>query len=96
VELTIESDVYRNEVGLLLELAQQLPADLGCAVLVGHNPAMAEFAHLLDDGAGDPAARAGLLAGYPTSAVAVFDLTDGWDALTPRSATLRSFEVGRG
>jgi phosphohistidine phosphatase len=96
VELLIDSDIYRNEVGLLLELAQQLPAELGCVVLVGHNPAMAEFGHLLDDGAGDPAARAGLLAGYPTSGVAIFDVTDGWDALTPRSATLRSFAVGRG
>lgn len=96
VPLVIEEDIYRNRVDLLFELVQQLPAELGSVVLVGHNPAMAEFGYLLDDGAGDPAARAELLAGYPTSAVASFGLDLAWDRLVAGSATLLSFAVGRG
>jgi phosphohistidine phosphatase len=96
VPVVIEEDIYRNRVDLLFELVQRLPVELGCVVLVGHNPAMAEFGYLLDDGAGDPAARAELLAGYPTSAVARFGVAVEWDQLVAGSATLLSFAVGRG
>lgn len=96
VPLVIDDDIYRNRVELLFELVQRMPAELGCLALVGHNPAMAEFGYLLDDGAGDPAARAELLAGYPTSAVATFGLETEWDELVAGAATLLSFAVGRG
>jgi phosphohistidine phosphatase len=96
VPLVIEEDIYRNRADLLFELVQRLPAELSCVALVGHNPAMAEYGYLLDDGAGDPAARAELLAGYPTSAVATFGLDLEWDQLLAGSATLLSFGVGRG
>jgi phosphohistidine phosphatase len=96
VPVLIEEDIYRNRVDLLFELVQRLPVELGCVALVGHNPAMAEFGYLLDDGNGDPAARAELLAGYPTSAVARFGVAAEWDQLVAGSATLLSFAVGRG
>ena len=96
VPLVLDEDIYRNRVDLLFELVQRLPAELASLVLVGHNPAVAEFGYLLDDGAGDPAARAELLSGYPTSAVATFELSAGWDQLLAGSATLRSFAIGRG
>lgn len=96
VPLVIDDDVYRNRVELLFELVQRLPAELDCLALVGHNPSMAEFGYLLDDGAGDPAARAELLAGYPTSAVATFGLAAEWAELLAGTATLLGFAVGRG
>lgn len=71
-------------------------AGAGCLALVGHNPSFAELAIALDDGRGEPKARERLRAGFPTSGIAVFELTGGWDALAPGSATLRDFEVARG
>ena len=95
IEVVVDERIYYNEVDALwLVLADTAP-DVGCLVLVGHNPSIAEFALLLDDEQGDPDARDRLRTGYPTSGVAIFEVTGGWDALTPRAATLRSFDVGR-
>lgn len=100
VEVVIDERVYDNDVAALFQVVAEAEVDagaaLGCLALVGHNPSFAEFASTVDDGQGDPQARERLRAGYPTSGVAVFELTGGWDALAPGSATLRSFDIGRG
>jgi phosphohistidine phosphatase len=95
VEVVVDERIYQNEVGVLRQVVAETGADVGCLVLVGHNPSVAEFAQLLDDEQGDPDARDRLRTGYPTSGVAIFEVAGGWDALTPHSATLRSLDVGR-
>ena len=65
-----------------------------CAVIVGHNPTMAVLAQLLDDGEGDVEAGNAMAAGFPTSAVAVFEVAGAWADLD--DARLTGFHVGRG
>ena len=65
-----------------------------CAVIVGHNPTMAVLAQLLDDGEGDVEAGNAMAAGFPTSAVAVFEVAGAWADLDV--ARLTGFHVGRG
>jgi len=96
VEVVIDRRIYANDVSALLQVVVEAGAGVDRLALVGHNPSIAEFAMVLDDEQGDPAARDRLRAGYPTSGVAIFEVADGWDALAPGAATLRSFEVGRG
>ncbi|MDQ1721614.1 MAG: phosphohistidine phosphatase [Pseudonocardiales bacterium] len=100
VEVVIDERIYDNEVAALFQVLADAGAGagagFGCLTLVGHNPSVAELATTLDDGEGDRDARERLRAGYPTSGIAVFELTGGWDALAPESATLRSFDVPRG
>jgi phosphohistidine phosphatase len=96
VEVVIDERIYDNEVAALLQVVHEVAAETRCLAMVGHNPSFAEFANVLDDGQGDPEARDRLRAGYPTSGMAIFDVTGGWDELAPHSATLQSFAVGRG
>ena len=99
VEVVVDERVYDNDVATLFQIIADVEADagaVGCLALVGHNPSFAEFAITVDDGQGDGEARQRLRAGYPTSGVALFELTGGWDALAPGSATLRSFDIARG
>jgi phosphohistidine phosphatase len=95
VPLTIDGRIYDNEVAALLETIRDTPASVQTLVLVGHNPSFASLAQTLDDTTGDPGARRELLAGYPTSAVAIFDLPGSWADVAVQSATLRAFAVPR-
>lgn len=100
VEVVLDQRVYDNDVAALFQVVAEAEVDagavLGCLALVGHNPSFAEFALTVDDGQGDQGARERLRAGYRTSGVAIFELAGGWDSVAPGSATLRSFEIGRG
>jgi hypothetical protein len=57
---------------------------------------MHELAVALDDGAGDPAARAEIASSYPTCGIAAFAVAGEWSDLEPGAATLRSFVAPRG
>jgi phosphohistidine phosphatase len=96
VEVVIDERIYSNDVTALQQVVAEAGAGVDRLALIGHNPSVAEFALLLDDGRGDPDARHRMRAGYPTSGVAIFVVAGGWDALAPHMVTLRSFEVGRG
>lgn len=88
--------IYRNELSPLLEIVHETADELATLVLVGHNPSFGEFAYQLDDGTGEAAARQELASGFPTSAVAVFELSGGWAATSLRGAVLTHFAVPRG
>jgi phosphohistidine phosphatase len=69
--------------------------DVAVLVVVGHNPTMAYLAQLLDDGSGDDDAGRQMATGFPTGALAVFDVTVAWSDLDLASARLIAFHVGR-
>lgn len=92
----VDDRIYDNEVPLLLEVVHETPVRIGTLVLVGHNPSFGDLAYALDDGAGDPDAAQEMLAGFPTSAVAVFDVTQPWDGVHEHSARLSRFAAPRG
>jgi phosphohistidine phosphatase len=95
-ELTIDDRIYDNEVDALLDVIRDTPEEIETLVLVGHNPSFEQLAHALDDGNGDRDAADAMRAGFPTSGVAVFEISGSWADVQPHSATLRAFAVARG
>jgi len=94
-ELTvrIEPSLYSFDADALLQRLQQLPADVGSVMLIGHNPAMQELASLLAAG-GDRLDE--LRRGFPTAALAELDLGGGsWRELAPGTGRLTRFIVPR-
>jgi phosphohistidine phosphatase len=96
IEVAVDERIYDNHVAGLLEVIAGTPVSVQTLAMVGHNPSFAELADALDDREGDRDARHQMLAGYPTAGVAIFELSDPWAEVHPRSATLRIFAVPRG
>jgi phosphohistidine phosphatase len=92
----VDPRIYDNTVEALLEVLRETPDDLGTVVLVGHNPSVGALAGVLDDGEGPGAARQALEAGFPTGAVAVFDLGVPFSGIAPGTGTLRDLAVPGG
>jgi phosphohistidine phosphatase len=90
----LDRGLYTAGPDTALDVLRALDEDCGCAVIVGHNPTMEILAQLLDDGEGDPEASTEMAAGFPTCAVAVFDVAGPWAELD--TARLTGFHVGRG
>ncbi|WP_344302632.1 histidine phosphatase family protein [Nocardioides bigeumensis] len=80
-----------------LDLIRETPSSVRCLVVVGHNPTMAYIASILDDGSSDLSNE--MATGFPTSAVAVFDLPadlSTWAELDQASGVLAAYHVPRG
>jgi phosphohistidine phosphatase len=95
-EPEVDERIYENDAELLLDVIRETPAELQSVVLVGHNPSFGALADDLDDGTGDAAALDGLRAGFPTSAVAVFEFDGDWLDVAPRALRLAAYAVPRG
>ena len=78
---------------LLLAVVRDASAGARTLALVGHNPAVAELAVLLDDARGDPAAITSLRNRFPPGAVAIFDVPSSFADLGPGGATLTAFRT---
>jgi len=91
IEIETEPDIYEADRTSLLRLLRELPEDCQSALIVGHNPGMADAARLLA-GRGDAAALARLAAKFPTSSIAVIEFPGhSWDEIAPREGTLFAF-----
>jgi len=92
----LEASIYDAETSTLLKLVRGIDDTVGCAILVGHNPGLAELAELLT-GHGDRYAFARLQTKFPTSAVAVIDIpADSWAEAAPRCGRLDRFVTPEG
>jgi phosphohistidine phosphatase len=96
VEPTFDRGLYTADPETVIDLVRTLDDDCQCAIVVGHNPTMGSLAQLLDDGDGDVQAANAMAAGFPTSAVAVFEYDGEWAELEPATARIQAFHVGRG
>lgn len=96
VEPQVESALYTADEDSTLDLIALTDESVGTLVVVGHNPTMGTLAHLVDDGEGPADAAERLMQGYPTSAVAVFDVPVPWARVARGCGRLALFEVGRG
>lgn len=94
LDADLDPGLYTAGPDTALDLLRALDEGSVCAVLVGHNPTIAVLAQLLDDGEGDIDAGNAMAAGFPPSAVAVFELAGPWADLDV--ARLSGFHVGRG
>jgi phosphohistidine phosphatase len=96
VEPTASEALYGAGPETALDLVRETPDDVDALVVVGHNPTIAYLAQLLDDGSGDEGAGKQMAVGFPTGALAVFEVSGAWADLDLASARLVAFHVGRG
>jgi phosphohistidine phosphatase len=80
--------VYDTTADGLLEVVQETDEAVSTLVVVGHNPAVGQLTHDLDDGTGDATAREEVGRRFPPGAVAVFDVGSRFADLEPGGATL--------
>lgn len=72
-----EQAVYVASADTLLGRLQLIDGDIGCALVIGHNPAVQDLALSLV-GAGDPDMRAQLSAKLPTGAAVTLSFDRAW------------------
>ena len=87
-EPEVEERIYDNTLDGLFEVVRESDEDLRTLVVVGHNPAVGQFASDLDDGEGDGDARESLSSGFPPASVAVFEIDTPFAVVGPGTATL--------
>ena len=87
--------IYDNNAHNLLEIARETDDPFNTLMLIGHNPSMQELAVLLDDSTGDAAAREFVTGKFPTSATALFAVSE-WADLRAHAATLLAAAAPRG
>jgi phosphohistidine phosphatase len=87
-EAEFDERIYDNTVDGLFEIIRESDGDVGTLVVVGHNPAVGQLTSDLDDGAGDASAREEVGRGFPSGAVAVFDVDAPFAVLGPGGASL--------
>lgn len=95
-EVLTDRSLYAAGTDAAFEILRTVPADAVTVMLVGHNPTMASLVHLLDDGGAPPDVFAQIVAGYPTSALTVLEVTGDWSDLDVAGARIVKFHVGRG
>jgi phosphohistidine phosphatase len=96
VEATLSESLYLAGPETALDLVRETSYDVRSLIVVGHNPTAAYLAQLLDDGTGDDEAGNQMATGFPTSALARFEVSGTWRELDLASARLVGFHVGRG
>jgi phosphohistidine phosphatase len=85
-QLLIEDDLYLAGAHELLARLRKVPAPTASVMLIGHNPGFHELAIFLSQvGHGPLVAR---LAGFPTGAMASYELGVPWAGLDRRCARL--------
>ena len=85
--IEMEQAVYDATADTLLGRLQRVDSDVGCAMVIGHNPAVQDLAMLLV-GAGDPDMRAQLAAKLPTAAAVTLSIDGPWADLGVGTARL--------
>ena len=94
-EVRFDGRVYEASLDDLLGVVRDTPATCARVLLVGHNPGVQDLVLALARRGSDDA-RALAAAKYPTSALAVLDLSGQWADVTPGSGLLSTFAVPRG
>ncbi len=91
IDEEIRRDVYLASLCELFNLVRCIEDRYASAIVVGHNPGMAEFAVELTGGLSRNEKMA-TFGKYPTGALAVFDLADdGWQETAPGGCRLVEF-----
>lgn len=93
--LESSSVLYAAEPESALDLVRETSGEVGSLLVIGHNPTIGTVAQLLDDGEGDTDAAVAMIGGFPTAAMAVFDVPVAWSDVAPGGLRLRSFHVPR-
>jgi phosphohistidine phosphatase len=100
--VSFDARVYQASAVQLLDLIRRAPPAARTLLIIGHDPAIPELAHMLAaaasparPGAESQAASPAMSDRIPTAAIAVLELTGNWEQLAPGSARLTSFVTPR-
>jgi phosphohistidine phosphatase len=96
LEPTSSDGLYTAGPETALDLVRETDDDVETLIVIGHNPTIAYLAQLLDDGTGEEDAGQQMAVGFPTGALAVFEVTCSWAELDLASARLVAFHARRG
>lgn len=90
VKLLVEVDdrIYANTLDELLDVVNETADDIETLLVIGHNPSIAGLAGVLDEDGSGPAHRK-LAEGFPTGALAMFEVDVPWPQVRAGSATLK-------
>lgn len=88
--ILLEDGLYLASARQLLARLKQIPAAVTSAMVIGHNPGFQELAIILSDVATGPL-PARLAGGFPTAALASYEVAVPWSALDRRRARLAGF-----
>ena len=88
--VTFEPRAYAASALTLLYLVSELPGTCRAALLIGHNPAVAELAASLTE---PPDADGAPGLSFPTAAVAVLEFSGDWADLAPGHARLLDYTI---
>ena len=89
--MVVEPELYLAGPTTLIRRLRALPASLARAMLVGHNPGLAQLAIALASESAKSDDLRALHAKYPTAGLATFEISGSWDTLSPRNARLVRF-----
>ena len=92
-EAVYDDGLYHGGVEAAVETIQQVDPDASTVMFVGHNPTAAGLGHYLDDGEGDQDAISGMLRGFPTSALVVFNVHCAWPEIGPEAGCVVAFHA---
>lgn len=94
-KVAYDKTIYESGPNELLAALKKVDTNIHTLLIVGHNPSMTEFAHLLI-AAGDVDLRQSLIEKFPTAGLAVIDFPlDDWRRVHPRSGRLDRFITPR-
>lgn len=91
---SVDPGLYNADAETILDLLRATEDSVTTLVVVGHNPAVASLANLLDDGEGDDLAGVALLGGFPAGSAAVFEYDGSWAELDWATASVAGFHSG--
>ena len=92
-DVSFDEGLYHGGVDAAVEAIQVVDPEVETVMFVGHNPTAAYLGHFLDDGDGDQAAISGMLRGFPTSAIVVFDVEVAWADLAAECGRVIAFHA---
>lgn len=87
--------IYGADVLTLLDELQSVQTQAETVLLVGHAPGVQELALFLAGDGSDPESLSEVESRFPTSALAVFDVSSPWPEIGSRSAVLTHFHIAR-
>jgi phosphohistidine phosphatase len=92
--IDVVDELYLADADTLVTLLRAIDAEVGCAMLVGHNPGLEDLAALLA-GAGDAGLRTQLAAKFPTGALVALSFDGTWATLAAGAARIDALFMPR-